>query len=139
MGPANTGVLHCRRLMFNLSRFVRKGKCKVMVNQQKAPFLEDVKRTLHFDSSYNPIQGCRAPHTLSRAQTLFVAVMPALRPKQEGWGLPQASASCAGCPSLNLSHLQKCLRLRKPFCLPSAALVIFFNPLYPTTYSISTD
>lgn len=77
MGPANTGVLHCGRLMFNLSGFVRKGKYKVMVNQQKALFLEDLKRTLHFDSSYNPIQGCRTPHMLSRAQALFIAVMPA--------------------------------------------------------------
>lgn len=106
MGPANTGVLHCRRLMFNLSRFVRKAKCKVMVNQQKALFLEDLKRTLHFDSPHNPIEGCRNPHTLSRAQILFIAVMKMrLRKKQEGSGLPQTSASCTGCPLLNLGHL----------------------------------
>lgn len=101
MGPANTGVLHHRRLMFNLSGFVRKGKCKVMVNQQKAPFLEDLKRTLRFDAWYNPDQGCRNPHTLSRAQVLFIAVMPALTGEAEaerfgGLGLPQASASCTG-------------------------------------------
>lgn len=69
--------------MFNLSRFVRKGKCKVMVNQQKALFLEDLKRTLHFGSSYNPRQGCRNPHTLSRAQILFIAAMPALTGEAE--------------------------------------------------------
>jgi len=83
MGPANTGVLHCRRLMFNLSRFVRRGECKVMVNQQKALFLEDLKRTLHFDFSCDPIQGCRNPHTLSRAQTLHTAAMPALMGEAE--------------------------------------------------------
>lgn len=83
MGPANTGVLHCRRLMFNLSGFVRKGKCKGMVNQQKALFLEDLKRTLHFDSSFSPTQGCRNPLTLSRAQIPFIATVPALMGEAE--------------------------------------------------------
>lgn len=56
MGPANTGVLHCRRLMFNLSGFVRKGKYKVMVNQQKALFLDDLKRTLHLVLHTTPVR-----------------------------------------------------------------------------------
>lgn len=62
MGPANTGVLHCGRLMFNLGGFVRRGKRRVMVNQQNALFLEDLKRAFCFGSLLSPMQGYRNLH-----------------------------------------------------------------------------